>query len=103
MGNMKVGNSNNQRNNLFKQLKDQKIQKMSRNLTLEHVKETFQSTDWNHKTSKSKSKFKAIGIDGKEVELRDDDEDDSEYKDDDDESENSNKSIVSGKGGNDAD
>lgn len=36
--NLFKGNGNNQRSNMFKQLKDQKMQKLSRNLTFDHVK-----------------------------------------------------------------
>lgn len=72
-------NPANQRSHLLKSLKDQRIQKISRNLTLDHIKETFQSTDWNQQNAKSKKKIKAVGADGKEVELHDGDSEDSEY------------------------
>lgn len=73
-------------------MKDQRIEKISRNLTLDHIKETFQSTDWNQQNSNSKKKFKAVGADGQEVELDDGDSDDSEYLgEEDDEKDNAKK------------
>lgn len=67
---------------MFKMLKEQKMQKLSRNLTFDHVKKTFQTTGLESLNStKKKKQYTAVGVDGKEVLLHaeDESENDSEY------------------------